>query len=153
MPGLASHPLRQLSPEQVQSLLNERGVGRQPGTVVHIHACLRVALRDAKRWHLVACKVETRDYVELAPAPEAEIQPFTPARATRFLAAAEGERWIIRLRRAAADIPLWASYLARMYLTNKAMAQPNRVRAARPGFPFISPCLLAELTDHADQGE
>ena len=85
MPGLGSHPLRQLSPEQVQSLLNERAVGRQPRTVVHIHACLRVAQRDAKRWHLVARNVATRDYVELAPAPEAEIQPFTPAQATASL--------------------------------------------------------------------
>jgi hypothetical protein len=31
------------------SLLNERRVGRQPRTVVHIQACLRVAQRDAKR--------------------------------------------------------------------------------------------------------
>jgi hypothetical protein len=37
--------------------------------------------------------VAARDYVELPPAPEAEIHPFTPTQAARFPAAAEGERF------------------------------------------------------------
>ncbi len=93
VPALGKRPLRHLSPEHVQAFLNERGKGRKPRTMVHIHACLRVALRDAMRWGLVTRNVADRNYVELPPAPEAEIYPFTPAQAMRFLAAAEGGRY------------------------------------------------------------
>jgi integrase len=93
IPELGHHRLRRLTPEHVQAFINERGHERSARTVMHIHACLQVALRDAMRWGLIARNVASKDFVTLPRVVEAEIHTFTPTEAGQLLAAAAGERF------------------------------------------------------------
>ena len=93
VPQIGHHPVRRLTPQHVQAFINERAQVVSPRTVLHIHACLRVALRDAIRWGLVSRNVASKDYVTIPRVPEAEIHPFTPAQASQLLAAAAGDRF------------------------------------------------------------
>ena len=93
IPELGRHRLRRLTPQHVQAFINERGHERSARTVMHIHACLQVALRDAMRWGLIARNVASKDFVTLPRVVEAEIHPFIPTEAGQLLAAAAGERF------------------------------------------------------------
>jgi len=115
MPGLGRFSLAKLSPQQLQTFLNDRlKSGRQPlprrrkadakpetpkapanpaltpRTVQHMHATLRAALDQAEKWGLVA-----RNVARLVDAPRVrrpEVQPLTPEQAKSLLAAVRDNR-------------------------------------------------------------
>ena len=68
MPVLGRTPLTKLTPQQVQSLLNQKGTENlSPRTVEYIRAVLRIALNRALRWGMVS-----RNVAALATSPEAD---------------------------------------------------------------------------------
>ena len=97
-PGLGRHKLTKLTPQQVQTFLNDQLHGGRvlktydakdtprtltPRTVQYIHAVLRRALNQATRWGMVP-----RNVAALVSPPRVarqEIQPFTPQQARDFL--------------------------------------------------------------------
>jgi integrase len=110
IPGLGRYRLARLSPQDIQAFLNERlKSGRQPHTkrtkesqeppanpalsartVQHIHATLRAALDQARRWNLVA-----QNAAMLVDAPlvrREEIQPYSPEEARKLLIAVADDR-------------------------------------------------------------
>lgn len=84
VPGLGKIPLARLSPQHVQTLLNQkRDKGLSPRRVQYLRAVLRNALNQALRWGLVG-----RNAAALANPPKMEryqIQPWTPEQARQFL--------------------------------------------------------------------
>ncbi|MGA2143882.1 MAG: tyrosine-type recombinase/integrase [Bryobacteraceae bacterium] len=114
VPGLGRIRLAKLSPQAVQTFLNEllesgrlprpwekkESEGQQdkpqpepgltPRTVQHIHATLRTALDQAVKWDLTP-----RNVAMLVDAPRvrrSEVKPFTPEQARKFLEAARQDR-------------------------------------------------------------
>ena len=97
-PGLGRYPLAKLTPQHVQTFLNEQHHGGRilkpyqaqetprtltPRTVQYIHAVLRRALNQAMRWGMVP-----RNVAALVTPPRVirqEVQPFTPQQARDFL--------------------------------------------------------------------
>ena len=97
-PGLGRYPLAKLTPQQVQTFLNDQHRGGRilksyqdqesprtltPRTVQYIHAVLRRALNQAMRWGMVP-----RNVAALVTPPrviQQEVQPFTPQQARDFL--------------------------------------------------------------------
>ena len=61
-----------------------------PRTVQHIHATLRAALEQARKWELVGRNVAT--LVEAPRVVRHQIQPYTPEQARAFLDAMKGDR-------------------------------------------------------------
>lgn len=90
-PGLGAIRLDRLNAADVQRFLNAKlESGLSPRTVQYLHAILRAALNQAKKWNLVRVNVAT-----LADPPRVErreVQPFTPEQAKQLLAAARGDR-------------------------------------------------------------
>ena len=115
VPGLGRIRLAKLSPQAVQTFLNELlesgrlprpweknqesesqqdkpqpEPGLTPRTVQHIHATLRTALDQAVKWDLAP-----RNVAMLVDAPRvrrSEVKPFTPEQARKFLEAARQDR-------------------------------------------------------------
>ena len=97
-PGLGRHTLTKLTPQQVQTFLNDQLNGGRvlkkhdkkdtpltltPRTVQYIHAVLRRALNQATRWGMVP-----RNVAALVTPPRVtrqEIRPLTPQQARDFL--------------------------------------------------------------------
>ena len=90
-PELGHIRLAQLTPQQVQALLNRKlKSGLAPATVRQIQAVLRVALNKALSWEQVS-----RNSAALAnppKVPKAEIKPLDIEEAKKFLKAAVGDR-------------------------------------------------------------
>lgn len=90
-PTLGHIKLSKLTPQRVQSLLNELlKNGLAPSTVVYTHAVLRRALRQALRWNYVS-----RNSASLVDAPrveEKEVDPLNPDQARVFLNSIKGDR-------------------------------------------------------------
>ena len=91
IPELGHIPLAQLSPQQVQAMLNGKvRSGLAPRSVHHLRAVLRAALNHAMRWGLVQRNVGT--LVDLPRVPRYEVQVMTPEQARGFLDAVRGDR-------------------------------------------------------------
>jgi integrase len=90
-PELGRLRLEQLTPQMVETLLNRKlEIGLAPQTVVHIRKVLKMALKKAVTWDLVA-----RNAAALAAAPpmtRSNIHPLDDEQARRFVAAARGAR-------------------------------------------------------------
>lgn len=90
-PGLGHLPLARLSPQQVQTFLNEKASTRlAPGTIRYLRDVLRNGLGQAERWGLV-----TRNVARLAEPPRAprrEVRPMSPEQVRSFLEAIRGDR-------------------------------------------------------------
>lgn len=91
IPALGRVRLAELTPQQVQRVLNEKSAaGLSPRRVDYIRAVLRRALNQAMRWGLVARNVAT--LVDAPKARRKKVNPFTPDEARAFLAAIRGDR-------------------------------------------------------------
>jgi integrase len=90
-PDLGRISLAKLGPQQVQAFLNARlTTALSARTVQYCHAVLRSGLNQALQWGLIARNVAS--LVSAPKVPRAEIQPFTPEQARRFLEAIGGDR-------------------------------------------------------------
>ena len=90
-PGLGRTNLAKLSPQQVQSYMNEQlSAGKSPGQVKYLRAVLRIALNQALKWNLVARNVASLVDPPRHAAPE--VVPLSHAQVRAFLAAAKGDR-------------------------------------------------------------
>jgi len=91
IPGLGRTPLVKLTPQKLQSFINERHAsGLSATTVKHINATLRAALSQAQRWQLVyqnAAKLIT-----LPRSVRYEAKILTPEQAKQFLLHLNGQR-------------------------------------------------------------
>jgi len=91
VPTLGKIPLDQLTPRDVQEMMNGRlTAGLSTKTVAYIHQVLRTALSLALRWDLVS-----RNVARLVDKPRTErkpINPLTPNEARSFLAGIRGHR-------------------------------------------------------------
>ena len=89
-PALGRYPLRKLSPQHVQSWLNQKlESGLSPRTVQYLRATLRCALNQALRRGLI-----TRNVAALVDAPRVtrpETQTLDPEQARALLDAVKGE--------------------------------------------------------------
>jgi integrase len=90
-PTLGRISLTKLTPQQVQTFLNERlSSGLSGRTVQHIRTVLRTALNQAVRWGIIV-----RNAAALSEPPRVEnyeIQPITPEEARKFLDAIKEDR-------------------------------------------------------------
>ena len=91
IPGLGRHQLEKLTPQHVQTFLNEKSEGGlSPRSVVYLRHLLRQALTQAERWGMVP-----RNVAKLVDPPRmtrAEGQPLSPAEARRLLAVMASDR-------------------------------------------------------------
>lgn len=91
VPTLGRTPLTKLTPQEVQSLLNQKGKeDLSPRTVAYIRAVLRIALNRAMKWGMVS-----RNVAALATAPKQvhhEVQPLTVAEVKTLIKAIQGDR-------------------------------------------------------------
>ena len=91
IPELGRVKLSELTPQQVQRLLNQKtAAGLSPRRVHYIRAVLRRALGQAVRWGMVARNVAT--LVESPKGRPQRVEPFSPTEARAFLEAIRGER-------------------------------------------------------------
>jgi len=90
-PALGSRPIAKLTPQHIQSFLNDKlQAGLSGQSVHHLLATLRCALNVATRWGLIPRNVAA--LVEPPRIEKSEFQPFTPEEAQKFLAAIRGDR-------------------------------------------------------------
>lgn len=90
-PALGSRPMAKLTPQSVQSFLNDKlQSGLSGQSVHHLLATLRAALNIATKWGLIPRNVAA--LVEPPRIQKTDIQPFTPDEAQSFLAAIRGDR-------------------------------------------------------------
>jgi integrase len=83
-PSLGPIPLQRLTPQQVQSWLNDlSNAGLSPRTCQYARAILRSALGQALRWGVVSRNVST--LVESPRVPRHEIRPLEPDQARALL--------------------------------------------------------------------
>lgn len=91
VPTLGRTALTKVTPQEVQSLLNQKGKeDLSPRTVAYIRAVLRIALNRAMRWGMVS-----RNVAALATAPKQvrhEVQPLTVAEVKTLIKAISGDR-------------------------------------------------------------
>jgi len=88
IPSLGKIPVRKLTPQQVQSWLNQKfRAGLNPA---RMRGILRVALNHAVRFEIVSRNVATM--VRLPRIPRYEIEPFTPKQIRTLLDALRGHR-------------------------------------------------------------
>jgi integrase len=91
IPAIGKVPIAKLTPLQVQKVLNDlEASGLSPRTAQYVHATLRVALKQALKWGLVARNVAT--LVDGPQVPRKEIQPLTQENAQQLLRAVRGHR-------------------------------------------------------------
>ena len=90
-PTLGRLPLARIEPAHIQRLLNEKlKAGLSPKSVRFIRGTLRTALNQAVRWGYIP-----RNPAAMVDGPRVEryeIQPFSIEEASKFLAAAKGDR-------------------------------------------------------------
>ena len=90
-PELGRIPLTKLSPQDIQGFINRKlASGLSPATVKYLYAVLHRALGQAYKWSLIARNPAT--LVQPPRVPQAEVRPFSPDDARRFLEAVRGER-------------------------------------------------------------
>jgi integrase len=90
-PALGNQPLAKLSPQRIQTFLNDKSKsGLAPKTVRHIHSTLRAALNIALRWGLVARNVAT--LVSPPRLQAKEIKPMSQGEIKAFLNTIKGDR-------------------------------------------------------------
>ncbi len=91
IPAIGRHQLRQLTPQQVQALLNaRRAAGMSVDSVTRMRDVLRNALNKAIEWRILSLNVAT-----LVTVPTEEYREkgaLDPTQARRFLAATRGHR-------------------------------------------------------------
>ena len=91
VPDLGRSDLQEISPQQVQALLNRKiEEGLSPKSVQNIRGVLRSALSEAMRWELVM-----RNVASLVRVPRAErksISPLSPEESRRLVEAASTDR-------------------------------------------------------------
>lgn len=91
IPTLGRVKLDQLTPQQVQGMINNRlAAGFSTKTVAYVHQVLRTALSLGVRWEMVS-----RNVAKLVDKPKVErkaINPLRPEEAREFLAAIRGHR-------------------------------------------------------------
>jgi len=91
IPALGRHQLRQLTPQQVQALLNaQRAVGMSIDSITRIRDVLRNALNKAIEWRILSLNPAT--LVTVPTEEYREKRALDPVQARRFLAAARGHR-------------------------------------------------------------
>jgi integrase len=91
IPEIGTVQLSRLTPQRLQSFLNDRlHNGLSPRTVHHLRAILRAALSDAMKWGLVARNVA--DLVDPPRVPHEEVQVLSPDEAQQLLAVVQGNR-------------------------------------------------------------
>ena len=91
LPALGTTSLMKLTPQQVQMLMNRKlQEGLSARRVDYIRGVLRSALAQAMKWGLVSRNVAT--LVTPPRAERAEVRPFDPEEARRFLDAIRGDR-------------------------------------------------------------
>ncbi|MCL4310712.1 MAG: site-specific integrase [Actinomycetota bacterium] len=90
-PDLGNIKLAKLCPRDIQSLINRKlDSGLSPRSVQYIHAVIRRALVQARKWELVP-----RNVAKLVDPPRTqhfEVKPLSPDQARTFLEAAKGDR-------------------------------------------------------------
>lgn len=90
-PELGNIRLAKLSPQDIQDLMNRKlKAGLSPRSVQYIHAIIRRALVQARKWDLVP-----RNVAKLVDPPRAqryEVKALSPEQARAFLDAAKGDR-------------------------------------------------------------
>jgi integrase len=90
-PGLGPIPIQRLTPQQIQSWLNDRRkAGLSPRTCQYARAILRSALEQGLRWGVVSRNVST--LVESPRVPRHEIRPLQPDQARALLEAVRAHR-------------------------------------------------------------
>lgn len=90
-PALGKVSLSKLTPQQVQSFLNQTiEGGLTPATALRIRATLRKSLNQAMRWGLVSRNVAT--LIDAPKARRPKIEPMPPEQARQFLAAIQGDQ-------------------------------------------------------------
>jgi len=90
-PDLGRIRLAKLTPQDVQELMNRKlKEGLSPRTVQYIHAVIRRALVQARKWQLVHQNVAK--LVDPPRAKRPDVVPLTPEQTRAFLEAAKGER-------------------------------------------------------------
>jgi len=90
-PGLGHTQLEKLSPQHIQTYINDRlKADLSPKTVKYHLSILRMALGQALRWNLVSRNVAM--LVDPPRIEKYEIQPITPEQARVFLLAIQGHR-------------------------------------------------------------
>jgi integrase len=90
-PAIGRHPLQKLTPQHVQTWLNEhQAAGASARNCRYARAILRTALSEALRWGLVSRNVAT--LVDPPRITKHEIRPFTPEQARSFLDAIADHR-------------------------------------------------------------
>ena len=91
LPGLGRVALARLTPQRVQTWINDRiASGASPQSCRYNRAVLRAALTHAVRWGMLPRNPAA--LVDLPRASKTEIRPFSPEQARAFLAAAAGNR-------------------------------------------------------------
>ena len=91
VPGLDKLPLRQLTPQHVQRLLNEKSAGGlAPRTVAGIRAVLRAALNDAVAWNII--DRNPAQHVRPPRAVRTETVTLSPEQARKLLDAVQRAR-------------------------------------------------------------
>src|SRR5690606_10492197 len=91
IPAIGLVTLNKLTPQQVQSLLNQKAAsGLSPRRVQYIHAVLRTALNQALRWGLVVRNVAL--LVDRPRLPKKEIEPLSAEQIQAFMVAASKHR-------------------------------------------------------------
>lgn len=91
IPGLGRVPLVSLSPQQVQTFLNQKlREGLAPRSVAHMRAVLRRALNQAVRWDMVPRNVAV--LVDSPRVPAFEVIPLSSAQARTLLDASRNDR-------------------------------------------------------------
>jgi integrase len=91
IPALGRVPLQHLTPQEVQSFVNDKlAKGLAPRTVADMHAVLRTSLAQALKWNLVARNVAA--LVDSPRIPEKPLNYLTPEQARQFLDSVKGTR-------------------------------------------------------------
>ena len=91
IPALGHLPLVKITPQHIQSLLNEKlESGLSPRRVQYIHAVIRRALGLAEKFSFVPRNVAR--LVDPPSVPQIEIVPFNAEESKKFLVAVEGDR-------------------------------------------------------------
>ena len=91
IPALGRLSLQKLTPQKLQSFLNERhSTGLSPATIKHINATLRAALSQARRWQLV--HQNAAKLVTLPRSVRYQATVLSPDQAKTFLESVAGTR-------------------------------------------------------------
>lgn len=99
IPAIGGVKLQALEPHHVVALMNRlRSEKRAVRSVAYARSILRIALNDAKRWHLVSRNVADREYVDPPRIPKAEVDAHNAETVALILSkvADAGDRLMLR---------------------------------------------------------